>query len=161
MENILQQKETINGKTYPDKTGYVPSKEYLEFYREQKEAIIRIKEKKEYAQIVETESLIIYRATINNIRQKAADLYGRFTYLADDKLGNIFQQIKNIMETTKTKVSEMIKDLRNFLGYNFSPNRYENGKITPIEPNKIQQAWEMLKNKSNNFIAVENVLMFS
>ena len=156
------EKELINGQYYSNKEGsYFPSKEYIQYLQEQRESFNRIKEKKEYSQIIETEILNNYRLTINNVRRKTADLYQKIYYLADNELGNIFQQIKQIMIETNEKVSTMIQDLRNFLGYDFTPSKFENNKVVPIEPNKIRQAWDMLRDPSNNFIAIENTLMFS
>lgn len=162
-KNNNSEKELVNGKYYtPNTKGcYFPSKEYIEHFNYHREAPQRIKQKKQYAQIVETQVFKNYTLTINNFRRKTAELYGKIYYLADNEIGNIFQQIKKIMQETNEKVSTMIQDLRSFLGYNFIPSRYEGNKIVPIEPNRIRQAWDMLKNKTNNFIAIENVLMFN
>jgi len=152
---------TDNSKGYFIGKKYFPSQNYLDKINKLKEQENKLKQNKEhseYTEIVETQIITIYRDTISNMRQKTATLYEKIHYLADNQIGEIFQQIKIIMTETKVKVSQMIQDLRNTLGYNFTPNRYENGKLVPIEPNTIQKAWNMIE--KSNFIQIENVLMF-
>jgi hypothetical protein len=160
MENI-QNNQTDKSKGYFIGRKYHPSQNYLNKIKEQEQQRIKSKEKSEYAHIVEEQIISIYTATLNNLIKKTATLYENIYYLADNQIGEIFQQIKKIMTETTTKVSTMIQELRVFLGYNFNPSKLENNKLVPIEANTIKKAWDMLKNKQNNWMAIENALMFN
>lgn len=158
LENNTNNNNTDNSKGYFVGRRYFPSKNYLDKKQEIKEREQKLRENKEYGELVETQLFTIYKDTINNLRKKTAVLYEKIHYLADNEIGNIFQQIKTIMTETTVKVSQMIQDLRNALGYNFTPSRLENNKIIPIEPFRIKKAWDMIGKV--NFIQIENILMF-
>ena len=150
---------TIKGVNYVD-GYYVPSLKYQQMIQK----IESDKFDKRNASRLRDYIIKQYYITAKNNKSKVECFYGKLTNFAYTTTTNLFIKIKETMERTQKEFGEMIKDIRNYLGYNFNMNRLNkvNGftKLIPIEPERIEKAWGMLNNKAYNFIHVENVLAF-
>lgn len=103
---------------------------------------------------------LYYNNTINNYKKVCEEVYGKLSYIADSKVGDLFRELNNIMENTGMKMHKMLEDIRYYLGYNAAMQRVVNGKNVPINPTTIEETWKaVIANKG--VIAVENTLYFN
>ena len=105
-------------------------------------------------------SKLYYNNTISDYKKVCEQIYGKLPYIADSTLGNLFRKIKEIMENTGITINQMVHDIRKYLGYNASVERIVNGKLVLVNPQTIQNTWEVVNSKKG-IIAVENALYFS
>lgn len=66
--------------------------------------------------------------------------------------------LKDVLEVRT--LPEMVEDLTNYLKYPIIMMRYNKNEIVPISSARIIRAWKLSKEKNNDFLKVENALMF-
>lgn len=147
----------INGKLYNKETGYVPSEKYIQFRKRMEIEAIERKAAKEIVKQIQKE----YISTVSYYRNKIREIYGNFiTFVSDSQIMKMAVKIKQIMKETNMRISDIIAEIRAFLGYNFNMKYYNNeGKLVPLKPSRIGKAYNEMK-KTNSFIQVENILLF-
>lgn len=155
------QSETIviNGRKYSQNEGYCVSKKYLEYRNKLK---IDEEERIGARELVKVITLN-YFETINYNYKKIELIYGKLYNFTDEKIINFNLNIKQISNKYNKELNEMVNELKSYLGYNFSLKRFEsigNGyrKLVPIEPERIAQAWQMIKTKQS-FLKIEDILL--
>jgi hypothetical protein len=74
-----------------------------------------------------------------------------------DKLSDLFIKIKSIINMTGKSIDEIVSEIRSYLGYKCSFHRIQNGKLIPINSERILNAYKLVQEKKS-LVVVENIL---
>lgn len=151
-KSLVSERIEIGGYLYSKTNHYFPSNEYLEKSKTIKKVINDnrsiIKDITKY-----------YMLTIRNHYQNVEEIYGKLYNFTDTEIIDLSLSLKPVRNT----ISDMMADVRNYLGYRISFKRYEASKkpykrMIPIEPERIIRAHKMVMNKQS-FLKIEEVLI--
>jgi hypothetical protein len=105
-----------------------------------------------------------YYANMSENRQRLVkefkEAYGRPIFFKDSHVGTIMTKIKDMMDETGAKsLREVTLDIQRYLGYPCYFFRRVQGKMIPIDPDRISKAYRAVRAKES-FVRVEDYLYF-
>lgn len=84
-----------------------------------------------------------YRKEINRI---SLALYNRTLQYPENKTSEIYKEFKDLIDLT-TSPEELVKDIKDYIGQNFTLFRKHNNSFIPVSPIRLKRAWFAIQEK--------------
>ncbi len=84
----------------------------------------------------------------DTISDKLIDLYNRPLRFSDNITSEMIGKVNELMNVTGKSIKEIAKDFRNYLGYPCNFFRKEDGKVIPVDLDRIMAAYKAMKSKA-------------
>jgi hypothetical protein len=111
----------------------------------------------ELIDIIRAKVQVEYAILSQSVRKRIITIYGKPLSFRDT-ISDLNFKLKKMVEKTGKTIEEIVREIRNYLGYKCSFTRYdESGRLIPITSERILEAHKLISEKKN-LVTIENTL---